>query len=145
MAVLDLPPWTPAVQDVALRLIARTRMPNGVLAGTFNSQTLPTDVEVMQIIQQQVRLHAPKMGDVPDYLADSATALLALKSACVVEQSYFMEQVSTEMSPYRSLCAEFLEAMKEWEQAAQGDTPNGARTASLAIGTLYPGYATGTY
>lgn len=145
MPVLELPDWTPAVQDVALHLLARTRMPNGSLAGTFNSLTTPLDTQVMAIIQQTVRLYAPKMGDVPDALKDSATALLALKAAIVVEQSYFLEQTSTDVSPYKQMCEEAKWATQAWEAAAMGDTPNGDKTASLPVGTLYPGYATGTY
>lgn len=145
MAVLELPDWTPAVSDVGLRLIGRTRMPNGALAGTFNQQTTPTDTTVQQIIQQQVRLLAPQMGDVPDALADSATALLALKAAMVVEQSYFIEQVGADLSPYKELCDEFKFAFLDWQKAAMGDTPDGVKTWSLSCGTLYPGYATGTY
>jgi hypothetical protein len=145
MPVLELPDWTPAVQDVALHLLARTRMPNGSLAGTFNQQTSPTDTQVMAIIQTTVRLHAPKMGDVPDALKDSATALLALQAAIVVEQSYYLEQTSTDVSPYKQMCEDAKWAKQEWIDAAKGDTPNGARTASLPVGTLYPGFATGTY
>lgn len=145
MAVLDLPPWAPVVQDVANHLLARTRLPNGTLAGTFTSQTTPTDAMVSAIIAQTVRLHAPKMGDVPDALADSAGALLALRAAIVVERSYFPEQIETEMSPYKGMCAELKGAEADWWQAAEGDTPNGSRTASLPVGTLYPGYSSGTW
>jgi hypothetical protein len=145
MGVLDSPSWTPAVQDVANYLIARTRMANGELAGTFNSLTFPTDVQVLGIIQQQVSLYAPRMGDVSDNLADSATALLALRAAIVVEESYFVEQIATDLSAHKEMVDEFKFAMMDWRKAAEGDVPNGARTASEPIGTQYPGYATGTY
>lgn len=145
MALLDLPPWTPAITDVALYILARTRLKNGTLAGTFTSATTPTDDQVTEIIEQQVRLLTPRLGDVADALADSATALLALKAAISVERSYFMEQIGTDLSPYKELCEDFKLALMAWEQAAEGDVPNGARTASLPCGTLYPGYATGTY
>ncbi|MGZ4530811.1 MAG: hypothetical protein ACXVXP_00495 [Mycobacteriaceae bacterium] len=145
MAVLDLPPWTPQVSDVATRLIARTRQPNGVLAGTFNSSTLPTDVQVQAIIDQVTRLLVPRLGEVPVALADSATALVALKAACVVEASYFIEQVNTEMSAYKDMVAEYMAALKDWDEAARGEEPGGSKLASLPVGTLYPGYATGTY
>lgn len=145
MSTLDAPTWTPAVQDVANYILARTRLPNGTLAGTFNTQTNPTDAMVNLIIAQQVSLIAPKLGDVPDALADSARALLALKSAIAVEESYFMEQVSAGNSPHESLCKEYTTAFQAWLDAAEGNTPNAYHTDSLPIGTLYPGYATGTY
>lgn len=145
MAVLDLPPWTPQVQDVANYLLSRTRLPNGEMAGTFTPATQPTDAQVTAIIAQCVRLHAPRMGDVPDSLADAATALLALKAAIVVEESIFTEQIDAGVSPHKDLCSAYQFARQEWEEAAQGQTPNGFRTASVSVGTLYPGYATGTY
>jgi hypothetical protein len=144
MPLTDLPSWTPTVQQVALHILARTRLPNGELAGTFTSQTVPTDVEVMAITQQQVRLLVPRMGDVPDSLADSASELLALKAAISVERSYFMEQVDGSPA-HAELCKDFACAMQNWEDAAQGDVPNGWTFGAMPIGTMYPGYATGTY
>ena len=141
----DLPPWTPNVQDVANHLLARTRIANGTLAGVFNSQTTPTDVQVGLIINQQVQLLAPRLGEVPERLYDAACALAALKVAVEVEQSYFMEQVASGMSPHRALTADFMASMRSWDALATGDVPSGVRTASLPVGTLYPGYATGTY
>jgi hypothetical protein len=140
MAVLDLPPWTPEVADVAVHLLARTRLNNGTLAKTFTSGTTPTDVDVQGIINQQTRLMRPRMGQVPAELADSATALVALKCALVVERSYFVEQISTDMSPYKSLMAEYIDAMRDWDLAARGEEPNGRKLASLRVGTEYPSY-----
>jgi hypothetical protein len=145
MAVLDLPDWAPGVSDVALRLISRTKMSNGVLAKTFNSQTQPTDVDVQAVIAQATRLLRPRLGPVPDALADSATALVALKSAIIVEQSYFTEQIDAGLSPYKDMCEEYRYALMDWDEAARGEEPNGTKLASLPVGTLYPGYATGTY
>lgn len=145
MPVLDLPSWTPSVDDVALRLISRTEMPNGALAGTFNSQTKPTDVQVQGIIAQVVRLLRPRLGEVPDALADTAQALATLKAASVVESSYFTEQIDAGLSPYKDLMGEYMYCLKDWDQLATGDVPNAQRVASLPVGTLFPGYATGTY
>lgn len=145
MPLLDPPAWTPTVDQVATHLLARTRQPNGVIAGTFNSLTMPTDVMVQAIIAQQVSLLAPRLGDVPDSLADSAGALLALKAAIEVEQSYFSEQIDSGKSPHGRLCDDFDSALKVWLDAAEGHVPNGYQTGAVAVGTLYPGYATGTY
>jgi hypothetical protein len=142
--MLELPSWTPTVDQVALHILARTRIPNGQLAGTFTSQTLPTDFQVTAIIEQQVRLLAPRLGDVPDSLADSASELLALKSAISVERSYFLDQVDGSPT-HAELCKDFACAMQNWEDAAQGDVPNGWTFGAMPIGTMYPGYATGTY
>lgn len=144
MAVLDLPPWTPEVADVAVHLLARTRMDNGALAKTFTSETTPNDKDVLGIIQQQTRLMRPRLGPVPAELADMATALAALKCALVVERSYFIEQIGTDMSPYKSLMGEFMDAMKEWDLTARGEQPNGIKVTSLSVGTLYPSFVQST-
>lgn len=145
MPILDLPSWTPAVADVAAHLIARTRLSNGTLAHTFNSSTNPTDVDVTTLIGKAVRLLRPRLGDVPDALADSAQVLVELRVAMMIERSYFLEQTETPSSPYNDLRAEYIDGLKNWDIAAKGEQPGGVHIASLPIGTLYPGYATGTY
>lgn len=141
MAVLDAPPWTPTVQQVAWRLLARTRQTNGELAKTFNTNTDPTDTDVEGVIALTVQLLGPRLGAVPDALIDSATSLAALKAAITVEESFFMEQVSNGASPIRSLQAEYLDTLKSWDIAATGEEPNGTHIASLRVGTEYPSYA----
>lgn len=151
MAVLDLPSWTPTVGDVALRLVSRTKMANGVLATdadgnpVFNDQTKPTGTVVMGIIEQAVRLLRPRLGEVPDRLADSAQALAALRAAMIVEQSWFTEQIDAGLSPYKDLQGEYMSALKDWDQVAEGDEPNQWHVASLPVGTLYPSYAEVTW
>lgn len=151
MAVLDLPDWTPAVGDVALRLIARTRQANGGLATdgsgnpTFNSYTTPSDTAVTGVINQVTRLLRPRLGEVPDRLVDTAQALAALKTAITIEQSYFSEQVESGLSPCKELQMEYKGALQDWDDVATGDMPNQDHIAALPVGTLYPGYATGTY
>ena len=145
MPLLDPPDWTPEISDVALRLIARTRQPNGVLAKTFNSQTQPTDVDVTGIIAQAVQILRPRLGPVPDSLSDMAKQLAVSKAACMIEQSYFMEQIATGASPYRDLQGEHLHGLEAWDEAARGEQPNGLKCAALRVSTLYPSYATGTF
>jgi hypothetical protein len=138
MAVLDAPAWAPSVDQVALHLLARTRMPNGGLAKTFNSLTEPSDVDVLGIIAQTCQLLAPRLGPVPDALSDSASALAALKAAIQVERSFFMEQVAAGVSPEATLVADYKMALCDWDMSARGEEPNGTKLASLHIGTLYP-------
>lgn len=145
MAVLDLPSWTPSVDDVGLRLISRTRGANGVLQKTFNELTQPTGEDVTALIAQAVRLLRPRLGEVPDRLADSAQALATLRAAMMVEQSYFTEQIDTGLSPYKDMQGEYMSALKDWDTVASGDEPNQSHIASLPVGTLYPSYAEVTW
>jgi len=144
MPVLDPPAWTPSVAQVALRIIARTRMTNGTLARTFDDTTQPLGTDVAGIIALTTQLLAPRLGPVPDTLVDSATSLAALKAAITVEESYFMEQVSAGASPVRGMIAEYMDALKQWDMAAQGKEPNAVHIASLPVGTLYPSFTTST-
>lgn len=145
MAVLDLPTWTPEIADVAVHLLARTRIANGSLAKTFTPETTPNDTDVLGIIQQQTRLMRPRLGQVAPDQADMATALAALKCALVVERSYFIEQIGTDMSPYKDLMGEYMQGLKDWDLSARGEEPNGVKVTSLRIGTEYPSYATGWF
>ena len=143
--ILDMPAWAPTVDGVAARLLARTQQTNGVMAKTFNSYTFPTDTDVTALIQEAVTLIRPRLGPVPDALSDSAQALVTLRAAMMVELSCFPEQVGEATSPYNSLEMEYRLALKDWDEQAKGQEPGGYKVASMPIGTLYPGYATGTY
>jgi hypothetical protein len=69
---------------------------------------------------------------------------VALKAAIVVERSYFTEQIDGGLSPYKDLMDEFKYCLSDWDKLATGDAPGQNHIASLPVGTLYPGYATGT-
>jgi hypothetical protein len=138
MPVLDAPAWTPSVDQVALHLLARTRIANGTYAGTFNTDTEPTGTQVAGIIGQVCQLISPRLGPVPDALTDSASALAALKSAIQVERSFFMEQVAAGLSPEATLVNDYKMALCDWDEAARGEQPNGTKLTSLRIGTEYP-------
>jgi hypothetical protein len=137
MPVLDPPAWTPSVDQVALHLLARTRVPNGTYAGTFNADTEPTATQVAGVIAQVCQLIAPRLGPVPDALTDSASAVAALRAAVQVERSFFMEAVGEGISPEATLMADYKVALCDWDMAARGEQPNGSKLASLSIGTLY--------
>lgn len=145
MTVLDPPAWTPTVDQVALRIIARTLGTNGALQKTFNDSTQPTGTDVAGMIGLVVQLLGPRLGPVPDALTDSACSLAALKTAITVEQSYFMEQVSAGASPVRELMGEYMASLTAWDMAARGEQPNGVKIASLPVGTLYSLYGTYGY
>jgi hypothetical protein len=140
MPVLDAPAWTPSVDQVALHLLARTRIANGTYAGTFNDSTEPTGAQVAGVIAQACQLIAPRLGPVPEALTDSAQAVAALKAAIQVERSFFMEQVAQGLSPEATLMTDYKAALCDWDMAARGEQPNGLKVTSLSIGTLYSTY-----
>lgn len=139
--MLDSPNWAPAVVQVAARIMARTRLDNGGSAGTFTSETTPTAQQVTEVVSQAVSLMRPRLGPVPDVLADQAQALAALRAAYMVELAYFPEQVDTSISPFNALVKEYGIELKNWDEAARGLEPNsGSSVVSIRVRTEYPGY-----
>jgi hypothetical protein len=123
--------------------MARTRGDNGELAGTFNAETEPTAEMVNESIQLAVSLMRPRLGVVPDAMVDQAQALCALNVAAKVEIANFPEQVETNMSPWRSLVAQYKEELANWDMAARGMEPD-SQVAIHSIRAIadYPGYTT---
>jgi hypothetical protein len=122
--------------------MARTRLENGLNAGTFTRETIPTAEQVTEVINQAVSLMRPRLGPVADAMADQAQALTALRCAYMIELAYFPEQVETSISPYNALRMEFKDELANWDEAARGMEPNsGANVASIKVHTEYPGYA----
>jgi hypothetical protein len=148
--MLDLPNWAPTIKQVAARLMARTKMPNGDI-GSFNDETTPTAEQVNEVIAQAVAFMRPRLGPVPDSLVEQAQALATLRVSYMVELGYFPEQTETSISPYRSLLMEYKEELENWDIAAAGLEPNSPTLIhSVKVMTDYPSYTTpypteGTY
>lgn len=135
----ERPEWSPTVAQVAARIMARTRMPNGNI-GAFNTETTPTATQVQEQIDLAVALMKPRLGEIFD--VPFAQTLAALRTAYMVELAYFPEQSETGVSPYKPLRLEYEDALKNWDKAAEGRIPNDpGRMASLQVGTVYPGYS----
>lgn len=137
--------WAPTIAEVALHITARTRLPNGTLAETFTEETTPKAQKVQQHIEHAMNFLIPRLGPMAPRMEEQARSLAALKAACSVELAYFPEQIETATSPYKALAADFKAELCSWDMAAKAQEPNSpSHTASLHVGTLYPGYATGT-
>lgn len=112
--------WSPTVQDVANILRARTASRNGGEVGTFDSTTRPTDVEVQAIIDNAYSDVVDAIGqitDVPPNLVNSASSLVTIGAAMMVELSYFPEQVSSARSPYTALAAQYKDKLLRLQNA----------------------------
>lgn len=141
----DAPAWTPTVAQVSARLRARTRHPNGT-TGEFDTETSPTAAQVEEVITQAVQLLRPRLGPVPVTLVDQAQAVATLRACFMVEIGSFPEQVQSAMSPYAALEKEYKDALCDFDTAAEGREPNSeTELGTIMVGTVYPGYALGTY
>lgn len=94
---MPAPTWTPGVEAVAALIRARTKVPGGVEAGTFNDNTRPTAAEVEELIAQAVDHVEAAIGGDPcnDQLRESAGAASALLAAILIETSYWPEQAES--------------------------------------------------
>lgn len=138
--------WAPTLEQVASRIMARTRTENDQLAGTFNEETTPTGEQVIEVIKQAVDFLATRLGPMAERLEPQARALAALRAAYMVELAYFPEAAETGFSPYNALRMEFKDELANFDEAARGLEPNSeGHIHSIRVATEYPGYATETY
>lgn len=111
---MPAPSWTPAVEAVAALIRARTKVPGGVEAGTFNDNTRPTKAAVEELVGQAVDHVEAAIGGDPcnDQLRESAGAASALLAAILIETSYWPEQAEARGSAAARLEALFNTRMK---------------------------------
>lgn len=106
------PDWAPSVADVGTVLRARTKDKNGNELGTFTEATRPTGEQVADEIESVIgEIHA-EVGDIPDLIQDNARRVAKIGAACLVELSYFPEQINTGRSPYTQLKAYYDDLRK---------------------------------
>jgi hypothetical protein len=106
---MDNPPaYTPTTTDVARLLRARTKDATGVELGDWSAETRPTDTEVADLIDQATGPVLAELGRLedpadPERYADllpAARFLVTLGTACLVEKSYYPEQINSDRSAY---------------------------------------------
>lgn len=106
--------FRPTVDEVAALIRARTKIPGGGEAGTFNDVTRPTGPEVTLIIEQAVDHVAAAIGGEPcnDQLKQSSVAAASLLAAVIIETSYWPEQAEARGSAASRLESLFNARMK---------------------------------
>lgn len=93
--------YLPLVSDIGSLLRARTKSTLGVELGTFTTDTRPTFDEVMVMIDIAASDVTAKVDyDLPVETYTQAKDLIALRTAMLVELSYFPEQVAQNKSAY---------------------------------------------
>lgn len=106
--------YEPTVDQVARKILSRTRDKYGNLLGTFNNDTAPTDLQVQEIISDTVTEIADVIGDdIPDALIDDAQNVASLRAAMQIELDYYADQVNTDRSPYNQLKELYDEALEK--------------------------------
>jgi hypothetical protein len=117
LAAVPPPEAWPTVDDVAAHMRARTQDINGKELGTFTDATRPTDQEVSLLIASAAQAVASELtADVPIALYGSFSLCAIEMTACMIEKSYFPEQISAARSPYDQHWEQYLryiEALKD--------------------------------
>lgn len=112
--------YRPGVEEVGAILRARTVDTSGAETGTFTPLTRPTDEQVAHLIEGALRTVSGLAGeDLPAGVREQAMNVVALRTALMIELTYFPEQVPTGRSPYDRLKELFDEELKALIQAAQ--------------------------
>lgn len=104
--------WDPTAADVGALICSRTKDTNGIELGTFTSNTRPTAEQLSVLIDTATSDIDSDAGPVPIRLYDRARRVAALRSAGLVELSYYPEQVNTGRSPYPQLEAMYAAAFQ---------------------------------
>lgn len=141
--------FKPTVAEVAALIRARTKIPGGGEAGTFNDVTRPTEAEVESIIAQAVDHVAAAIGGEPcnEQLKQSATAAAGLLAAVIIETSYWPEQAEARGSAAARLEKLFDSRMKSLSAAVAeecgGQGTGGSEdgnSGAVAAGSFNDGY-----
>ena len=117
---------TPTVPEVAAVLRSRTQDSNMREVGNFTEDTRPTAVQVLDLIDTAVADVSVVAGpDAPIDLAASRKSAATIRTAMLIELSYFPEQVRSDRSPYRYYAELYAEQTKALRSAVSG-TADGA-------------------
>jgi hypothetical protein len=131
-------PERPTVDDVATLIRARTKDKDGGEIGTFTPDTRPTDVQVQQLI---ILAEGDVLVQTGTKLwpanAAAATSMIALRSACFVELSFWPEQIRTDRSAYEPLWRMYEAGMVSLLAAIEaGAGTDGGAVDAFSMGTI---------
>lgn len=103
--------WLATPEDIAAVLRARTKDDQGVELGLWTDATRPTLVEVQALIELAAGQITSATGP-GDPCSRLCRAAITYQTACLIELSYFPEQVRSDRSPYSEL-KDLLDAAME--------------------------------
>ena len=114
--------YLPTLHDVGLVSRGRTLDDVGNELGTFTAKTRPTDEAVRGLINQAGDDVRDKIGgEIPADLREKAQRVIALRTAMLIELSYYSSEVATDRSPYRQLKELFDELLPDLVSAVAAE------------------------
>ncbi len=115
-----MPEITPDITKVSALLRTRTKDDVGGEAGEFSEATRPTDTQVIALLEDAANLVTGKIGTTEpctDALATDAAHVIHLRTALMIEISYFPEQINSNRSPYEQIKALYDTDLKDLIEA----------------------------
>lgn len=94
----------PTVRQIAALLPTRTQSSDGTYQGTFNEKTIPTGEQVEVIIRLaalDVNAILSQNPNATTEVTGTTESMIAMRSAMLVELTFFPEQVTTNRSAYQ--------------------------------------------
>ena len=123
MAAIDA---TPA--NVAALLRARTKDGGGVEVGEWTADTRPTAEQVDETILLARGIVEARVGSPVDACLGAFEVAVCFEAACIIEKSYFPEQVESGRSQYDQLRAEADTIVQGVKDCQAGNLPDGDAT-----------------
>ena len=123
MATIDVTPAT-----VAALLRARTKDQGGRELGEWTDETRPTLTQVDEAIALAEATVEAKVGTPVDACAGGFATAVAYEAACIIEKSYWPEQVESGRSHYDQLRAETDTVLQGVRDCQAGNLPDGGDT-----------------
>jgi hypothetical protein len=117
---------TPA--NVAALLRARTKDAGGNELGQWTPETRPTLAQVQETLDLSAGVVTARVGEPVDACASSFAVAVIFEAACIIEKSYFPEQVESGRSQYDQLRAEADALLEGVRECQAGNLPDGSGT-----------------
>ena len=118
-----IPDWMATPSDVAALLRARTKDDTGRELGEWSDETRPTLDEVQQLIDLAA-MQASDADGPSGACGPLCRNVIALHAACLVELSYFPEQVRSDRSPYTELKELLTDARSAFDTCKRAGSPD---------------------
>jgi hypothetical protein len=135
--------WALTLRDVGARLRSRTLDSHMTEQGTFTADTRPTATQVNDLMPQALGDVAVATGsDLPSKYWEAARSVAALRTALLIELTYYPEQINTGRSPYAQLKELYDDALKALVKAvADEQEVPGGDTSEVAPVYSFPAYS----
>jgi hypothetical protein len=116
----------PTPENVAALLRARTKDTGGRELGEWTSETRPTLAQVQETLSLASAIVVARTGEPVSSCAGSFAIAVVFEAACIIEKSYFPEQVESGRSQYDQLRAEADAVLEGVRECQAGNLPDAA-------------------